>query len=104
MEDNKKHNALRYQELRVLRTEQKKRRLRLEVLSELTNRIEVMDVLDYLDLLPDESIQLIVTSPPYNLGKEYEARRHLVYYVAGWSRCWRSSTGCSSQRELCSST
>ena len=26
----------------------------------------------FLDTLPNESIQLIVTSPPYNVGKEYE--------------------------------
>lgn len=79
----KRHNALKYQELRVLRAEKEKQRLRVEVLSELTDRLEVMDVLDYLDLLPDESVQLVVTSPPYNLGKEYEARRHLIYY-RGW--------------------
>ncbi|WP_445478299.1 DNA-methyltransferase [Lysinibacillus irui] len=27
---------------------------------------------DFLQTLPDESIQLIITSPPYNVGKDYE--------------------------------
>lgn len=30
------------------------------------------DVIDALDLLPDDFFSLIVTSPPYNIGKEYE--------------------------------
>jgi adenine-specific DNA-methyltransferase len=30
------------------------------------------DCLDSLRSIPDESIQLIVTSPPYNIGKDYE--------------------------------
>lgn len=28
--------------------------------------------LDLLKDIPDKSMQLIVTSPPYNIGKEYE--------------------------------
>jgi len=32
--------------------------------------------------VPDSSIQLIVTSPPYNLGKEYESRLHLDDYIS----------------------
>jgi adenine-specific DNA-methyltransferase len=31
--------------------------------------------------MPNESMQLIVTSPPYNLGKEYEKRLDLEEYV-----------------------
>jgi adenine-specific DNA-methyltransferase len=30
------------------------------------------DCLEFLKTIPDETIQLIVTSPPYNIGKEYE--------------------------------
>lgn len=33
--------------------------------------------------MPSESVQLVVTSPPYNLGKEYEDRLELEQYVAG---------------------
>jgi adenine-specific DNA-methyltransferase len=32
------------------------------------------DVLEFLDTIPDKSVRLIVSSPPYNLGKEYERR------------------------------
>ena len=39
------------------------------------------DCLDLLAAIPDGSIQLIVTSPPYNLGKEYEKRLKRDAYV-----------------------
>ncbi len=39
------------------------------------------DCMDLLASIPDESIQLVVTSPPYNLGKEYEKRLDLDVYV-----------------------
>ncbi len=37
--------------------------------------------LDFLKELPDNSIQLIVTSPPYNIGKEYEKKLNLNDYI-----------------------
>ena len=40
------------------------------------------DCLDLLDELPDESIQLIVTSPPYNIGKSYEQKQTLEAYLS----------------------
>lgn len=39
------------------------------------------DCLEFLKGLPPECFQLIVTSPPYNLGKEYERRVHLDLYL-----------------------
>jgi adenine-specific DNA-methyltransferase len=30
------------------------------------------DCMEFLRTIPDESVQLVVTSPPYNIGKEYE--------------------------------
>ena len=39
------------------------------------------DCLDLLKTIPAESLQLIVTSPPYNIGKEYEKRLHLDVYL-----------------------
>lgn len=33
--------------------------------------------------VPDESVKLIVTSPPYNIGKEYEHKVHLEDYFDG---------------------
>ena len=34
-----------------------------------------------LKTIPDKSIQLIVTSPPYNIGKEYEQKTNLSDYI-----------------------
>jgi len=39
------------------------------------------DCLKLLQRIPDESIQLIVTSPPYNIGKEYEKKLKLEVYL-----------------------
>ncbi len=39
------------------------------------------DCLDFMQQIPDRSIQLIVTSPPYNLGKEYEKKLDIEDYV-----------------------
>jgi adenine-specific DNA-methyltransferase len=40
------------------------------------------DCIDLLKTVPDETIQLVVTSPPYNIGKEYEKRLKLENYLA----------------------
>jgi adenine-specific DNA-methyltransferase len=39
------------------------------------------DCLDLLRDIPSESLQLVVTSPPYNIGKEYEKSVHLDQYL-----------------------
>jgi adenine-specific DNA-methyltransferase len=44
------------------------------------------DCIDLLAGIPDESIQLVVTSPPYNLGKSYEKRSPLDLYVESQRR------------------
>lgn len=41
------------------------------------------DTRDLLAEIPGESMRLIVTSPPYNIGKKYEKRRHLEEYLRG---------------------
>ena len=43
--------------------------------------IECSDNLTFMAGLADRSFKLIVTSPPYNLGKSYEARRSLDSYL-----------------------
>jgi len=47
------------------------------------NRIVVYegDVQKLLSTIPDQKIQLIITSPPYNLGKDYETRTGLKTYL-----------------------
>jgi adenine-specific DNA-methyltransferase len=39
------------------------------------------DVTEFIAQVPDNSITLIVTSPPYNLGKEYENRVSIEQYL-----------------------
>jgi len=39
------------------------------------------DVNDLLAKIPDNEMKLIITSPPYNLGKEYETRKALHQYL-----------------------
>jgi adenine-specific DNA-methyltransferase len=39
------------------------------------------DVLDFIQTIPDDSVQLIVTSPPYNIGKSYEEKDSLSNYL-----------------------
>lgn len=46
----------------------------------LVSMIECSDNLLFMRKLPSASMHLIVTSPPYNLGKEYEKRRSLDVY------------------------
>lgn len=40
------------------------------------------DCLELLRHIPDGSVRLVVTSPPYNLGKSYERRQSVADYVA----------------------
>ncbi len=39
------------------------------------------DVSNLLKDIPDEFVQLVVTSPPYNIGKSYETRTNLSVYL-----------------------
>lgn len=43
--------------------------------------LECADNLAFMRSLPDESMKLIVTSPPYNIGKAYERRSPLEQYI-----------------------
>lgn len=44
--------------------------------------LKLQDNLAFMHDLPDESMQLVVTSPPYNIGKAYERRSSMDDYVA----------------------
>ncbi|MBI2967969.1 MAG: site-specific DNA-methyltransferase [Bacteroidetes bacterium] len=37
--------------------------------------------LEFLKEIPDEAIKLIITSPPYNVGKEYETKQSIEKYL-----------------------
>lgn len=59
-----------------------------EFLREVIDATAKADVLDYLDGLPDECAQMVVTSPPYNVGKAYgsgdRSDRSRFHYYLGW--------------------
>jgi DNA modification methylase len=44
------------------------------------------DAHEYLRSLPSSTVALVVTSPPYNIGKEYEARVEMERYLRGQER------------------
>ena len=43
--------------------------------------LEKNDTVKFTKKLPDQSIQLIITSPPYNIGKAYETRVSINEYL-----------------------
>lgn len=64
----------------------------VEFLREVLNTTVRADVLDYLAGLPDDSVDLVLTSPPYNLGKKYGNGASAMdlmrfSYYAGWLAC-----------------
>lgn len=56
------------------------------------------DCLDFLRTCPDGVFQLVVTSPPYNIGKEYEKRLDLASYLAQQAEVIRQCVRCLSPR------
>jgi len=55
-----------------------------------------------LKSVPDESVQLIVTSPPYNIGKEYEKRLQLSTYLEQQAEVIEECVRClSPQGSIC---
>jgi adenine-specific DNA-methyltransferase len=84
-----------------------KTRLKIAARFQPKNRITVFhgDCLELLKSIPDESVQLVLTSPPYNVGKAYEqVRQSIADYLklqhaviaesvrvlqAGGSLCWQ---------------
>lgn len=58
-------------EARIAERAAERRNRQLEALKALVNTTATADVLDFLDALPDNSVGMHFTSPPYNLGKPY---------------------------------
>lgn len=54
---------------------------RSKVPSGFLDSIRQDDCLEVIKRLPDESVDLVVSSPPYNIGKEYESKRALDVYL-----------------------
>lgn len=59
-----------------------------QFLAEIINTTQKADVIDFLEGIPDNSINMHLTSFPYNLGKEYGGSRNIdaqdFYYYFGW--------------------
>ncbi|MBQ7220999.1 MAG: site-specific DNA-methyltransferase [Synergistaceae bacterium] len=47
-------------------------------------RYECADALEFCRKIPDSSVKLVMTSPPYNIGKSYETRTSIHDYIAGF--------------------
>lgn len=57
-----------------------------DISTEVKTSLYLMDVEKFLDALPESPLfDLVVTSPPYNIGKEYENQMPLDDYVA-WQK------------------
>lgn len=54
------------------------------------------DCLKLLETIPKNTLKLIVTSPPYNIGKEYEKRLKLESYIEQQSAVIRECVRCLS--------
>ncbi len=50
------------------------------------------DCLELLSRLPDSFVRLIVTSPPYNIGKQYERRVNFQAYLDGQAKVIKECT------------
>jgi len=57
-----------------------------EIISQ-RHEVQCVDVLTGLSRIPDSSVDLTVTSPPYNIGKSYETRRPVEDYL-DWCAQW----------------
>lgn len=54
------------------------------------NQVVLGDVINEIKKIPDESIDIVIADPPYNIGKDFgnnKDRRELTDYVA-WSKEW----------------
>ena len=80
-----KHQARKH-EARIRERADERRARQLETLQALVNRTNKADVLDFLDGIPDDSVNLFLTSIPYNVGKKYgesassDQMRHVFYH------------------------
>ena len=44
-------------------------------------RFDCIDALKFCETIPSNSVKLVITSPPYNIGKEYETRTSIDEYI-----------------------
>lgn len=68
-----KKMGARKTESKILERHSERRQRQLDELASMINQTVKSDVLDFLDGIPDNSVKLHFTSPPYNVGKKYGA-------------------------------
>lgn len=73
--------SIKYDPNRNLFAPQEKLEIKTSFSKENLATLYLGDCLDFLGQIPDRSIQLIITSPPYNIGKEYEKKLDIREYV-----------------------
>ena len=78
--------SIKYSSNRSLFTPKDKLAIKTFFSEENSATLYLGDCLDFLRQIPDRSIQLIVTSPPYNIGKEYEKKLNIKEYVSQQSQ------------------
>lgn len=65
--------------------ESENRKIDLVISNKFVSQFDVLiancDTLELLKTIPDETVDLIVSSPPYNLGKSYENRQNFKDYL-----------------------
>lgn len=83
-----KQAGARKTEARIRERASERRQRQLEELQAMVNTTVTSDVLDFLDGIPDNSVKMHFTSPPYNLGKSYgegpSADNMRFTYYHGW--------------------
>ena len=47
----------------------------------LNYQYKCQDAIDFCRTIPENSVKLIITSPPYNMGKEYETKMNITAYL-----------------------
>lgn len=78
--------SIKYAQNRSLFAPEKGLKIETSFSEENSATLYLGDCLDFLRQIPDRSIQLIVTSPPYNIGKEYEKILDIKEYVSQQSQ------------------
>ena len=68
--------------------------------------IKTGDTLKLLDEVLDNTVKLIITSPPYNIGKEYEKKKRLSEYLKNQKEvitkcCGSNMMKCGAANTLC---
>lgn len=86
-----RHSA-RKTEGRIAARRREREEMQRQFLADAMGKTLTMDVLDFMGGLPDDCADLVVTSPPYNLGKRYGEHGHIdtmrfAYYYGFLVQC-----------------